>query len=168
MGDPPTQLGILQEYKEEGRIRYTGITTTSEGQYAELAQVMRDYPIDFIGIDSAIDNRVAEETILPLAQDRGIGVMVTSVPHYQQYNGQPAWPLWSRRPHDMVAGVARDAGVREELEGPLVGVGELQVDIGFENRLGKELCQLSEPGFALFQGFAGQGPSPDLLLKHPL
>jgi len=76
MGDPPTQLGILQEYKEEGRIRYTGITTTSESQYSELAQVMRDYPIDFIGIDYAIDNRVAEETILPLAQDRGIAVMV--------------------------------------------------------------------------------------------
>ena len=30
MGDPPTQLGILQEYKQEGRIRYIGITTTSE------------------------------------------------------------------------------------------------------------------------------------------
>lgn len=76
MGDPPTQLGILQEYKDEGRIRYIGITTTSEGQYDHLAQVMRDYPIDFIGIDYAIDNRVAEETILPLALDQGIGVLV--------------------------------------------------------------------------------------------
>jgi aryl-alcohol dehydrogenase-like predicted oxidoreductase len=76
LGDPPTQLGILQEYKEEGRIRHIGMTTTSTGQYPELAQVMRDYPIDFIGIDYAIDNRVAEETIFPLAEDRGIAVMV--------------------------------------------------------------------------------------------
>ena len=76
MGDPPTQLGILQEYKDQGRIRYIGITTTSEGQYDHLARVMREYPIDFIGIDYAIDNRVAEETILPLAQDEGIGVLV--------------------------------------------------------------------------------------------
>ena len=76
MGDPPTQLGILQEYKEEGRIRYTGITTTSEGQYGALEEVMRNYPIDFIGIDYAIDNRVAEERIFPLAQDEGIAVMV--------------------------------------------------------------------------------------------
>jgi aryl-alcohol dehydrogenase-like predicted oxidoreductase len=75
MGDPPTQLGILQEYKEEGRIRHIGMTTTSEGQYGALAQVMRDYPIDFIGIDYAVDNRVVEETILPLAQDEGIAVM---------------------------------------------------------------------------------------------
>lgn len=76
MGDPPTQLGILQEYKDEGRIRYIGITTTSAGQYEQLEQVMREYPIDFIGIDYAIDNREAEERILPLAQDRGIGVLV--------------------------------------------------------------------------------------------
>jgi aryl-alcohol dehydrogenase-like predicted oxidoreductase len=76
MGDPPTQLGILEEYKDAGRIRYIGITTTSEGQYDALARVMRDYPIDFIGIDYAIDNRIAEERILPLAQDEGIGVLV--------------------------------------------------------------------------------------------
>lgn len=76
MGDPATQLGILQEYKAEGRIRYIGITTTSQGQYDDLARVMRDYPIDFIGIDYAIDNREAEEVILPLAQDEGIGVLV--------------------------------------------------------------------------------------------
>ncbi len=76
MGDPPTQLGILQEYKEAGRIRHIGITTTSENQYAELAQVMRQYPIDFIGIDYAIDNRVAEREIFPIALDRGIAVLV--------------------------------------------------------------------------------------------
>ena len=76
MGDPPTQLGVLQEYKESGRIRYIGITTTNAGQYGALADVMRQFPIDFIGIDYAIDNRVAEERIFPLARERGIAVMV--------------------------------------------------------------------------------------------
>ncbi len=76
MGDPPTQLGILQEYKESGRIRHIGITTTSESQYGALARVMREYPIDFIGIDYAIDNRMAGERIFHLAQDEGIAVMV--------------------------------------------------------------------------------------------
>ena len=76
MGDPPTQLAVLQEFKDAGRIRYIGITTTSANEYGDLAQVMRDYPIDFIGIDYAIDNREPEEVIFPLAQDRGIGVMV--------------------------------------------------------------------------------------------
>jgi aryl-alcohol dehydrogenase-like predicted oxidoreductase len=76
MGDPPTQLSVLQEFKDAGRIRYIGITTTSANEYGDLAQVMRDYPIDFIGIDYAIDNREPEEVIFPLAQDRGIAVMV--------------------------------------------------------------------------------------------
>jgi aryl-alcohol dehydrogenase-like predicted oxidoreductase len=76
MGDPPTQLAVLQEYKESGRIRYIGITTTSSNQYGALEQVMRDYPIDFIGIDYAIDNRDAEERVFRTAQDEGIGVLV--------------------------------------------------------------------------------------------
>jgi diketogulonate reductase-like aldo/keto reductase len=37
---------------------------------------MRTEPLDFIGVDYAVDNRSAEEMLLPLARDRGIGVMV--------------------------------------------------------------------------------------------
>jgi aryl-alcohol dehydrogenase-like predicted oxidoreductase len=76
LGDPPTQLGILKDLKAEGRLRYIGITTTSEERYEALAEIMRSEPLDFIGIDYAVDNRSAEETILPLAQEQGIGVLV--------------------------------------------------------------------------------------------
>lgn len=76
MGDVRTQLPILREYKEKGRVRYIGVTTTFESQYAELTQTMRNEPIDFIGTDYAIDDHHAEETILPLARDRGIAVLV--------------------------------------------------------------------------------------------
>jgi aryl-alcohol dehydrogenase-like predicted oxidoreductase len=76
LADVPTQLGILQEYKAEGRVRYTGVTTTSPQRYGDLAAVMRNEPMDFIGIDYAIDNRGVEEMILPLAAERRIGVLV--------------------------------------------------------------------------------------------
>jgi len=76
MGDIRTQLPILREYKDKGRVRYIGVTTTFEGQYAELVKTMRSQPIDFIGTDYAIDNRHAEETILPLAREKGIAVLV--------------------------------------------------------------------------------------------
>jgi aryl-alcohol dehydrogenase-like predicted oxidoreductase len=76
LADIPTQLGILKEMKAEGRVRYIGVTSTSEARYPDLAAVMRDEPIDFIGVDYAVDNRSAEEVILPLAQERGIGVLV--------------------------------------------------------------------------------------------
>ena len=75
MGDVRTQLPILREYKEQGRVRYIGVTTTFESQYAELVQTMRSERIDFIGTDYAIDERHAEETILPLARERGIAVL---------------------------------------------------------------------------------------------
>jgi aryl-alcohol dehydrogenase-like predicted oxidoreductase len=76
LADVPVQLGILKEQKAAGRIRYIGVTTTSERQYEQLEGIMRNEPLDFIGIDYAIDNRTVEERILPLAQDRGIGTLI--------------------------------------------------------------------------------------------
>lgn len=86
LGDVPTQLGILKEYRDAGRVRYTGVTTTFPHQYDELEQIMRTEPLDFIGIDYAIDNRTMEERIFPLAQDRGIGVLC-----YQPFGRRRLW-----------------------------------------------------------------------------
>lgn len=76
LADVPTQLSILKELKAEGRVRYIGTTATRTSRYPNLAKVMREHPIDFIGVDYAVDNRKSAETILPLAQDRGIAVLL--------------------------------------------------------------------------------------------
>ena len=76
LADIPTQLGILKELKEEGRVRYIGTTSTNSDSYDYLAEVMRNEPLDFIGVDYAVDNRESAQTILPLAQERGIAVLV--------------------------------------------------------------------------------------------
>ena len=76
LGDLPVQLGILKELKKAGRVGYIGVTSTSKGQYPELERVMREEPLDFIGVDYAVDNRDVEETILPLAIERKIAVMI--------------------------------------------------------------------------------------------
>jgi len=75
LGDVPTQMAILKELKEEGRVRYIGVTSTSENRYPDLARVMREEPVDFIGVDYAVDNLASAETILPLAQELGIAVL---------------------------------------------------------------------------------------------
>jgi len=75
MGDVGVQIPILRDFKQQGRVRYIGLTTTFEGQYEGLVDTMRKEPLDFIGVDYAIDNRHAEATILPLAQERKIGVL---------------------------------------------------------------------------------------------
>ena len=76
LGDVPTQMGILKEEREEGRVRHIGVTVTRASRYAELAKVMREEPVDFIGVDYAVDNREADELILPLAQELGIAVLI--------------------------------------------------------------------------------------------
>lgn len=71
-----THLPTLRELKQAGRIRYLGITTSFENQYHEFEQTMRNETLDFIQVDYALDNRNADERIIPLAADRGMAVMI--------------------------------------------------------------------------------------------
>ena len=71
----PEHLAALKELKKEGRVRYIGAQTGLAPGSAVLESVMRNEPIDFIGLHYAVDRRDAEETFLPLAQERKIAVM---------------------------------------------------------------------------------------------
>jgi aryl-alcohol dehydrogenase-like predicted oxidoreductase len=73
---PATLLPVLREMKAAKRIRYVGVTTSSDQQYPQLEQLMQSEALDFIQIDYAADNRNAAERILPLAREKGIGVLV--------------------------------------------------------------------------------------------
>jgi len=74
--DTDTQLRTLRDMKQAGRIRYVGITTSFDNQYAEFEQVIKKETLDFIQVDYALDNRDAGDRIIPLAGDRGSAVMV--------------------------------------------------------------------------------------------
>lgn len=76
LGDWQNQLPLLREMKQEGRVRYVGITTSNDGAYEPLAEIMRNEELDFVQFDYAIDNRNAGEVLLPLAQDRGMATMI--------------------------------------------------------------------------------------------
>jgi aryl-alcohol dehydrogenase-like predicted oxidoreductase len=70
-------IAALKAEKKAGRVRYIGVQTISVSfQAAQLESIMRNEPIDFIGVDYDVSNRFVEEKILPLAQERKIGVMV--------------------------------------------------------------------------------------------
>jgi aryl-alcohol dehydrogenase-like predicted oxidoreductase len=76
-GDP-THLAALKEEKNAGRVRYIGVQTITANfaNPQQLVSIMRNEPIDFIGVDYDIGNRArVEDTIFPLAQERKIGVM---------------------------------------------------------------------------------------------
>jgi aryl-alcohol dehydrogenase-like predicted oxidoreductase len=62
--------------KKDRRIRYIGMSTSEEIQYAAQMEAMRHYPLDFIQVNYSIANRNAADAILPLAQERKMAVMV--------------------------------------------------------------------------------------------
>jgi aryl-alcohol dehydrogenase-like predicted oxidoreductase len=69
-------LPLLREQVAAKRIRYVGITTSRDPQYAEFEQVMATERLDFVQVDYSIANRGAAERLLPLAQERGMAVLV--------------------------------------------------------------------------------------------
>ena len=75
VADVATHLPLVKELKDAGRIRYIGITSTRENQYEELIGYMKNEPLDFVGVDYAVDNREVENEIFPLAQEKGIAVL---------------------------------------------------------------------------------------------
>lgn len=74
--DVDNQLALLRDLKAAGRIRALGITTSFDRQYEAFEAVMRKQALDSIQVDYALDNRNAAERILPLAQEKGMAVMV--------------------------------------------------------------------------------------------
>jgi len=69
-------LPLLREQVAAKRIRYTGITTSRDGQYADFEAVMKAEQLDFVQVDYSIANRGAAERLLPLAAERGMAVLV--------------------------------------------------------------------------------------------
>jgi len=69
-------LPRLFDMKKAGQLRYVGFTTSEGRRHAELEQVMRTQPIDFVQLTCNLVDREAEQRLLPLAQQRGIAVLV--------------------------------------------------------------------------------------------
>jgi aryl-alcohol dehydrogenase-like predicted oxidoreductase len=76
VSNPALIVPVLDEWKAAKKIRYTGITSSSKRQYPQLEAAMRAHTLDFVQVDLAIDNRSAQERIIPLAADRGMGVLI--------------------------------------------------------------------------------------------
>jgi aryl-alcohol dehydrogenase-like predicted oxidoreductase len=73
--DWKTHLPTLRQWKEEGRIRYIGISHYTASAYDEVEAVLRAEPMDFLQINYALDDRAVEKRILPLCRERGVAVI---------------------------------------------------------------------------------------------
>jgi len=77
--DPQQSLAPFRDWKAQGLCRYIGITSTYHRDFGAVEAVLRNEKPDFVQIDYSIDNRLAEERILPLAADVRAAVL-TALP----------------------------------------------------------------------------------------
>jgi diketogulonate reductase-like aldo/keto reductase len=68
-------LPVLREWKAAGKIRYIGITHYSPGAYAEIEDILRTEPLDFLQINYSLAEQESARRLLPLAAERGVAVI---------------------------------------------------------------------------------------------
>ena len=69
-------IDTLVDWKAQGRIRYIGITTSHGRYHEELEELMQQLPLDFVQFSYNIQNRTAEQRLLPIARERGIATLI--------------------------------------------------------------------------------------------
>jgi aryl-alcohol dehydrogenase-like predicted oxidoreductase len=74
--DLDTQLATLRDWRAAGRVRYVGVTHYTVSAQAELERVVRREKLDFVQLNYSPVTRAAERSLLPLAADRGVAVLV--------------------------------------------------------------------------------------------
>lgn len=74
--DWQTHLRTLRRWKDDGLVRYIGITHYTTSALPDLARVLERESLDFVQLAYSVSVREAEERVLPLAADRGVAVLV--------------------------------------------------------------------------------------------
>ena len=75
LGDWKTQLALARELKQQGKVKYTGITHYLDSAHDQLADVVQETKPDFLQINYSVTNRGAEQRLFPMAKDLGIAVL---------------------------------------------------------------------------------------------
>jgi diketogulonate reductase-like aldo/keto reductase len=100
--DWKTHLPQLREWKEEGKIRYIGITHYTDEHHEDLERVMKAEKPDFVQFNYSITNRHAEKKLLDAASDLGIATIINrpfgTGNLFRQVLGKPlpSWALENR------------------------------------------------------------------------
>lgn len=74
--DWQTHINTLRNWKEQGKIRYLGITHYTESAFSSLEQILKTTQVDFLQINYSMLSRKAEERLFPLAQEKKVAVII--------------------------------------------------------------------------------------------
>lgn len=93
-----THLTTLRRWKEQGKIRYIGITHYTESAHDELIAVHEAEELDFLQVNYSLAERGAERRLLPLVAEQGVAVIVNrpfaQAQLFRKVRGRPL-PPWA-------------------------------------------------------------------------
>ncbi len=69
-------IKTLREWKDEGKIRYIGITTSHGRDHEEFEKILKTQRLDFAQFSYNIEDRVAEKRLLPLAREKVVATLI--------------------------------------------------------------------------------------------
>jgi aryl-alcohol dehydrogenase-like predicted oxidoreductase len=97
--DWQTHLQTLNDWKQQGKIRYTGITTSAGRNHDDLAEILKNHDFDFVQFSYNLKNRKAEQTLFPIVRDKGIAVLINEPYHggnlFRKVRNQEFLPDWA-------------------------------------------------------------------------
>jgi len=74
--DWKAHLKTLKDWKEQGKIRYLGITHYTNSSHAQLEKIIESEDIDFVQFNYSISVRHAENRLLETARDNEVAVII--------------------------------------------------------------------------------------------
>ena len=74
--DYRAHLETLRRWKEQGKVRYIGVTHYTSSAYDQLARVLAGEELDFVQLNYSLGEREAEKRLLPLAEEKRLAVLV--------------------------------------------------------------------------------------------
>jgi len=71
-----THLPTLRRWKDEGKVRYIGLTHYTDSSHEELERILRTEAVDFVQFNYSIASRHAERRLLDAAADLGVAALI--------------------------------------------------------------------------------------------
>jgi aryl-alcohol dehydrogenase-like predicted oxidoreductase len=85
-----SELAVMREWQADGRIRYIGASTSSDNQHEQMIDLLENEEVQLIQVNYSLGDRESAERVLPLAQDKGVAVMI-NVPFGGSFGGASLW-----------------------------------------------------------------------------
>jgi len=74
--DLDAHLKTLRRWKDEGKIKYLGVTHYTTSSYPDLISIIGREKLDFVQFNYSVGTREAEKRLLPLCADKGVAVLI--------------------------------------------------------------------------------------------